>query len=105
MSKQVDDIEATLRTPEPALADDDFTASVLARLPPRRRRAPARRWTLAGAAALGGVLTLALSPPIESVIASLTPWSISPLVLSTVAAVAVVLIPALIVFYAERADR
>jgi hypothetical protein len=39
------------------------------------------------------------------VIASLTPWSISPLVLSTAAAVAVVLIPALIVLYAERSDR
>jgi len=105
MSKHPDDIEAALRTPEPSLAEDDFSASVLARLPPRRRRAPARRWTLAGAAALGSVLTLALSPPLESVIASLTPWSVSPAVLSTVAAVAVVLIPALIVFYAERAER
>jgi uncharacterized membrane protein YhfC len=57
------------------------------------------------AAALRSVLTLALSPPLERVIASLTPWSISPLVLSTAAAVAVVLIPALIVRYAERADR
>jgi hypothetical protein len=50
-------------------------------------------------------LTLALSPPLERVAASLTPWSISPVVLSTVAALAAVLIPALIVFYAERADR
>jgi hypothetical protein len=71
----------------------------------RRRRSPARRWTLAGAAALGSVLTLALSPPLERVIASLTPWSISPLVLSTAPAVAVVLIPARIVLYAKRADR
>jgi len=105
MSEHIDDIETALRTPEPALADDDFSASVLARLPPRRRRSPARRWTLAGAAALGSVLTLALSPPLERVIASLTPWSISPLVLSTAPAVAVVLIPARIVLYAERADR
>ena len=68
-------------------------------------RLPARSWTLAGAAALGSLLTLLLSPPLENVIALPTPWSISPLVLSTVAAVAIVLIPALIVFYAERADR
>jgi hypothetical protein len=38
-------------------------------------------------------------------IGSLTPWSISPLVLSIAAAVAVVLIPARIVLYADRADR
>jgi hypothetical protein len=102
MNEQLDAIEAALRTPEPALADESFSASVLSRLPAPRRRNSARRWTLAGAAALGSALTLALAPPLESVVASLSPWSVPPLAISAVAVVAIVLVPALIVFYAER---
>jgi hypothetical protein len=105
MSRDSDKLEAALRTPEPLLADDDFSANVLARLPPRRRHTSARRWTLAGAAALGSSLTLVLAPPLQSVVASIWPWSVPPLALSTVAVAAIVLIPALIVFYAERADH
>lgn len=102
MTKQHDPIDAALRSPEPTLADDDFSANVMARLPARQRRSAARRWTVAGAAALGSVLTLAIAPPLETVVASLSPWSIPPLAFSAVATVAIVLIPALIVFYAER---
>jgi MFS family permease len=109
MNKQPDQIEAALRTPEPPLADDDFSERVLARLPPRRRRSTAQRWTLAGAAALGSALTLALAPPLETVLGSLLPslssWSIPPSALSAVAIVAVVMVPALLVFFAERSDR
>jgi MFS family permease len=109
MNKQPDQIEAALRMPEPTLADDEFSAKVLARLPQRRRRNAARRWTLAGAAALGSVLTLALAPPFETVLGSLLPslaaWSIPPSVFSAVAIVAVVMVPALLVFFTERSDR
>ena len=100
-----DSIEAALRSSEPALADDDFSTNVLARLPPRRRHSTARRWTVAGSAALGSVLTLAFAAPLETVVASIAPWDIPPLALSTVAILAVVAIPALFVFYSERAER
>ena len=105
MKRQADRIEAALRAPEPTLADDEFSAAVLARLPPQRGRSVARRWTLAGAAALGSALTLALAPPLEGVVASLSPWSVPPFALSAVALIAIVTIPALLLFYAERSDR
>ena len=109
MNKQLDQIEAALRMPEPPLADDEFSLKVLARLPPRRGRNSARRWSLAGAAALGSALTLALAPPLETVLGSVLPslsaWSIPPFVLSAVAIVAVVTVPALLVFFGERSDR
>jgi hypothetical protein len=101
---QHDSIEAELRMPEAPLADDEFSASVLARLPPRRRRTTARRWTVAGSAALGSVLTLAFAAPLESVVASIAPWDIPPAVLAAVAAIAIMTIPALLVFYTERHD-
>src|SRR5688572_9570995 len=109
MNKQPDQIDAALRMPEPTLADDEFSANVLARLPPRRRQSTARRWTVAGAAALGSALTLALAPPLETALGSLLPslsaWSIPPAAISAVAIVAVVMVPALLVFFAERSDR
>ena len=105
MNKQHDPIEAALLVQEQTLADDDFSSTVLARLPPQRRRSTARRWTVAGAAAPGSALTLALAPPLETVLASVSPWSIPPLVLSTIAVVVLVMAPALYVFYTERADR
>jgi hypothetical protein len=100
-----DSLEAALRAPEAPLADDDFTVSVLARMPPQRRRSHLRRWTVAGSAALGSVLTLAFAAPLETVVASVAPWEISPVVLAAVAALAIVTIPALLVFYTERDDR
>ena len=105
MNEQHDSIEATLRAREPALPDDDFSMSVLARLPPPRRRSTARRWTVAGSAALGSALTLAFAAPLETVLASTAPWDIPPFALSTVAIIAIVAAPALFVFYSERADR
>jgi hypothetical protein len=104
MHKQLD-IETALRAPEPRLADDGFSANVLARLPQRRRPGAARRWTLAGAAGLGSALTLALAPPLESAIASLTPVAVPPVVISTVAVLAIVIIPVVFVFYAARSER
>jgi MFS family permease len=105
MNEPTDRIEQALRVPEPMLPDDDFSEAVLARLPPRRRRVDARRWTLAGAAALGSALTLALAPPLGDVVASLSPWTVPPAVLTAAALIAVVAIPALLLFYAERGDR
>ena len=109
MNKQPDQIDAALRMRESTLADDDFSEKVLARLPPRRRHSTARRWTLAGAAALGSALTLALAPPLETVLGSVLPslseWSIPPAAISAVAVVAVVMVPALLVFFAERSER
>lgn len=105
MSKNIDNLEAALRASEPPLADDDFSAQVLARLPPRRRRSHLRRWTVAGSAALGSALTLALAAPLETVVASLAPFDVPPLALTAVALIAVVTIPALVVFYSERSER
>ena len=65
MDKQPD---AMLRKPETAISDDGFSESVLCRLPGRwRYREKYRKWTLAGAAAMGSLLTLILAPPIETV--------------------------------------
>jgi hypothetical protein len=108
MNKSHDSIDAALRAAEPTLADDEFSASVLARLPPRQRRtrtAAARRWTMAGSAALGSALTLAFAEPLEAVVSSISPWSIPPVVLSTIAVLTIVALPALLVFYTERSDR
>src|SRR5512134_2043316 len=108
MNEPHDPIEAALRAAEPALADDEFSAKVLARLPPprrRRRAAAARRWTMAGSAALGSALTLVLAEPLEAVVSSVSPWSIPPVVLTAVAVLAVVALPALLVFCTERSDR
>jgi predicted MFS family arabinose efflux permease len=104
MNKRHDPIEAALRAAEPALADEDFSEHVLARLPPRRRRSTARRWTVAGSAALGSALTLALAAPLETVVASISPWNIPPVALSAVAVIAIVMIPALVVIHADRSD-
>jgi hypothetical protein len=108
MNAQLDPIERALRAPEQPLADEEFSASVLARLPPRRRRSTARRWTLAGAAALGSALTLVLAPPLENALAALSPVAVPDAVASTVALaaiVAIVTIPAVFVFFAARSDR
>jgi len=106
MNKSHDSIELALRAAEPTLADDEFSANVLARLPPRQRRtAAARRWTMAGSAALGSALTLAFAEPLEAVVSSISPWSIPPVVLSTIAVLTIVALPALLVFYTERSDR
>jgi hypothetical protein len=105
MNKSHDSIEAALRAPEPVLADDEFSANVLARLPPSRRRSNARRWTVAGSAALGSALTLAFASPLEAVFASVAPFDLPPLVLSAVAVIVIVALPTLLVFYTERADR
>jgi len=106
MNKSPDSIEAALRSPEPPLADDEFCISVLARLPPRQRRTTAaQRWTMAVSAARGSALTLALAKPLEAVVWSISPWSIPPAVLSAVAVLTVVALPALLVLYSERSDR
>ena len=106
MNKSHDSIEAALRAPEPALSDDEFSANVLARLPARQRHASAaRRWTMAGSAALGSALTLAFAEPLEAIVTSISPWSIPPVVLSAVAVLTVVALPALLVFFTERSSR
>jgi predicted MFS family arabinose efflux permease len=105
MNEPHDPLETALRAPEPALTDDEFSMSVLARLPPQRRHNNARRWTVAGSAALGSALTLAFAAPLETVLASISPWSVPPLAVSAVAVIAIVALPTLLVFFSERADR
>jgi len=105
MNKSPDSVEAALRALEPTLADDEFSENVLARLPPQRRRTAARRWTVAGSAALGSALTLTFAPPLETIVGSISPWSIPPVVLTTAAVLAIVALPTLLVFYTERAER
>jgi len=105
MTKDFDNLETALRAPEPALADDEFSASVLARLPARRRRIATRRWTLAGAAGLGSALTAVFAPPLGAALASLTPWMIPALAATTLAVLILVMVPGLYFLYAERADR
>ena len=108
MNESHESIEVALRAAEPTLADDEFSASVLARLPPRHRRtrtAAARRWTMAGSAALGSALTLAFAEPLEAVVSTISPWSVPQVVLSTIAVLTIVALPALLVFYTERSNR
>jgi len=105
MSNGIKNIEEALRTPEPAVADDDFSAGVLARLPPRRRRLATRRWTLAGAACLGSALTALFAPPLGEAFAAVLPWMIPPHAAAIVAILIVVTVPALFFLYTERADR
>jgi hypothetical protein len=102
MNERLDAIEAALRSPEPALADEDFSTGVLARLPAQPLRGNSRRWTLAAAAALGSALTLAIAPPLETAVASLSPWSVPAAASSAVAVLAIVLVPAFVAFFAER---
>jgi len=67
MTRFEERMERELKAAEAPLADDGFTDGVLRRLPTRRRRLQwSPRWTLAGAAAAGSVLTLVLTPPIET---------------------------------------
>jgi hypothetical protein len=105
MSNEVNNIEATLRAPEPTLADDDFSVNVLARLPPRRRRSTARRWTLAGAACLGSALTAIFAPPLGEALALLLPWVIPPVAATTLAILVIVMVPGMYFLYSERSDR
>jgi hypothetical protein len=105
MSNDMNDIEAALRTPEPALADEDFSVKVLARLPPRRRRSTVRRWTLAGAACLGSGLTALFAPPLGEALALLSPWMIPEIAATTVAVLVIVMVPGLYFLYGERTDR
>lgn len=66
------DLERTLRASEPEIGDSGFSDGVLRQLPAKRSsRARARRWTLAGAAGLGSVLTMLLAEPVEKMLGSL----------------------------------
>ncbi|HEX7236139.1 MAG TPA: hypothetical protein VF405_04195 [Gammaproteobacteria bacterium] len=105
MNHNETDLEAALRAPEPALADDEFSARVLARLPPRRRRIAARRWTLASAACLGSALTAVFAPPLGEALASLTPWMLPPLAATTLAVLVIVMAPGIYFLYSERTGR
>ena len=62
-------LDAMLRKSEQPINDDSFSESVLNRLPRKwHNREKYRKWTLAGAAAMGSLLTLILAPPIETVL-------------------------------------
>lgn len=60
-------LDEMLRKTEAPVGDDGFSEGVVNRLPKRRlNREKCRSWTLAGAAAMGSILTLLLAPPIET---------------------------------------
>lgn len=64
--KQLDEI---LHKAEAHIGDDGFSDGVVAGLPGRKpTRERSRRWTLAGASAIGSFTTLLLAPPGEIVI-------------------------------------
>lgn len=105
MNHNETNLESALRAPEPVLADDEFSASVLARLPPRRRRIATRRWTLLGAACLGSALTAVFAPPLGGALASLLPWMLPPLAATTLAVLVIVMAPGIYFLYSERTDR
>src|SRR5262245_39448774 len=105
MNDKATNIEAALRTTEAVLADDEFSESVLARLPPRHRRIAARRWTMAGAACVGSALTAVFAPPLGEALASLTPWMLPPLAATTLAVLVIVMAPGIYALYSDRFDR
>jgi hypothetical protein len=92
-----------LHAPEAAIADDGFSERVLHHLPRRRLGSVAsRRWTLAAAAATGSLLTILLAPPVESVFGfARLSGSLQTFVIATLAFVATVAIPLIVVFHAE----
>lgn len=60
-------LDGMLRKSETLIGDDGFSEGIINRLPKRRlSREKFRNWTLAGAAAMGSILTLILAPPIET---------------------------------------
>jgi hypothetical protein len=95
--------EQALRAPEAAIADDGFSESVLERLPRRRlSSAASQRLTLAGAAAMGSLLTILLAPPVESAFGfARLSGGLQTLLLAALAFVATVGIPLVCVFHAE----
>jgi hypothetical protein len=96
-------VEQMLHAPEAAIADDGFSENVLQRLPKRRvSSAASRRLTLAGAAAMGSLLTILLAPPVESAfgLARLS-GGLQTFLLAALAFVATVGIPLICVFHAE----
>ena len=67
-------LEAALGQREPAIGDDGFTETVMRALPRKRfAGAKARGWTLAGAAAAGGLATAVLSAPLENAFGGFAP--------------------------------
>jgi hypothetical protein len=69
------ELEDRLQAREPPLGDAGFSDRVLRQLPARQRKlgTGARRWTLAGAAGMGSLLTILLAEPMENLLAALAP--------------------------------
>jgi hypothetical protein len=69
------ELQHRLQAREQSLGDAGFSDSVLRQLPARRRQlgTGARRWTLAGAAGMGSLLTILLAEPMEKLLAALAP--------------------------------
>lgn len=93
-------LEAALREAEPAIGDDGFSEAVIGGMPRKRiSNATARRFTLAGAAAVGSFLTSVLGAPVESAFSTFVlEGGYEMAVLALLAIVAVVAIPVAWVF-------
>jgi hypothetical protein len=71
MSNPDNELERILRASETEIADAPFSERVLAQLPAKRwRRVTARRWTLAGAAGLGSLVTYLVAEPLEQALSA-----------------------------------
>ena len=100
MSNQDNDLETLLRAPEPEIGEAGFSERVLTQLPSKRwRRRPMRRWTLAGAAGSGSLLTYLLAEPIEQ---TLSAYAVLPAPIITVMAIALIVsLPVAWILYSE----
>ena len=95
-------LEALLREPEPAIANDGFSETVMTAVRAAKRGdARTIRWTLTGAAVVGTVVTSLIAAPLSDAFSSWVPGSAYATSALAVLFVAFVAIPAAWVFYSE----
>ena len=96
-------LEVALRKSETAIGDDGFTEVVMNGLPRKSHGGvKARRWTLAGAAAAGSVLTSVLGAPLESVFSTLVLGSgYSMAILAALLFIGILAVPVAWVLYSK----
>jgi hypothetical protein len=96
-------LHVLLHRPEPTIADEGFSDSVLHALPAAKSvsRAKAGRWTLASAAAVGIFLSALIGAPLENAFSALAWAGGFAVSMATALFVAMIAVPAAWVFYSE----
>ena len=95
-------LEAMLREPEPAIANDGFGETVMTAVRAMKRGdARTLRWTLAGAAVAGTVVASLIAAPLSAAFSAWAPGSAFAASALAVLFVAFVAVPAAWVFYSE----